>query len=226
MELDLDILKIPRGFIRILQFVFAVFAFACLTSFSTVIEFMVKCKDNGSETVHPVSIVYPFRLDHIHTAQACKDAFTYDYSGDFSSDAQFFVATGVLSMLYALGSLAFYLMCDDVYTNNKIYPLIDFIVCTVLAVFWLSGSSAWANGLQGLKYTSNPDNWLPKVPYCKENECATVFHGNFASLDISVLLGFLNFFLWASNLWFVYKETAWFQPRAPPPGVTIQTPVA
>ncbi|XP_065573474.1 synaptophysin-like protein 2 isoform X2 [Artemia franciscana] len=164
MELDLDILKIPRGFIRILQFVFAVFAFACLTSFSTVIEFMVKCKDNGSETVHPVSIVYPFRLDHIHTAQACKDAFTYDYSGDFSSDAQFFVATGVLSMLYALGSLAFYLMCDDVYTNNKIYPLI--------------------------------------------------------------LLGFLNFFLWASNLWFVYKETAWFQPRAPPPGVTIQTPVA
>ena len=23
-------------------------------------------------------------------------------------------------------------------------------------------------------------------------------------------MGFLNFFLWAANLWYLYKETAWF----------------
>lgn len=28
------------------------------------------------------------------------------------------------------------------------------------------------------------------------------------------LLGYLNFFLWASDLWFLYKETIWFQNRA------------
>lgn len=27
------------------------------------------------------------------------------------------------------------------------------------------------------------------------------------------LLGYLNFFLWASDLWFLYKETIWFQNR-------------
>ena len=27
----------------------------------------------------------------------------------------------------------------------------------------------------------------------------------------AVLLGFLNFFLWTSNLWYLYKETAWFR---------------
>lgn len=27
------------------------------------------------------------------------------------------------------------------------------------------------------------------------------------------LLGYLNFFLWASDLWFLYKETLWFQNR-------------
>jgi hypothetical protein len=25
------------------------------------------------------------------------------------------------------------------------------------------------------------------------------------------MLGFLNFFLWASDLWFLYKETPWFK---------------
>ena len=33
-------------------------------------------------------------------------------------------------------------------------------------------------------------------------------------LNIFQLLGFLNFFLWASNLWFVYKETHWFAGRS------------
>ena len=27
----------------------------------------------------------------------------------------------------------------------------------------------------------------------------------------AVLLGFLNFFLWTANLWYLYKETAWFR---------------
>ena len=26
-----------------------------------------------------------------------------------------------------------------------------------------------------------------------------------------MLLGFLNFFLWTGNLWYLYKETAWFR---------------
>jgi hypothetical protein len=30
---------------------------------------------------------------------------------------------------------------------------------------------------------------------------------NFSKLNISVTFGFLNFFLWACNIWFVYKET-------------------
>ena len=27
------------------------------------------------------------------------------------------------------------------------------------------------------------------------------------------MIGFLNFFLWTSDLWFLYKETVWFQNR-------------
>lgn len=32
----------------------------------------------------------------------------------------------------------------------------------------------------------------------------------FSEGNISVLLGFLNCFLWTTNLWFLYKETKWF----------------
>ncbi|KAJ8951934.1 hypothetical protein NQ318_013600 [Aromia moschata] len=32
---------------------------------------------------------------------------------------------------------------------------------------------------------------------------------------VRVIFGFLNFFLWAADLWFVYKETAWFPGNQP-----------
>ena len=34
--------------------------------------------------------------------------------------------------------------------------------------------------------------------------------GVFTGADSATLLGFLNFFLWTGNLWFLYKETVWF----------------
>merc|ERR1712008_203523 len=40
--------------------------------------------------------------------------------------------------------------------------------------------------------------------------CTVDFTGNFNKANISIIVGFLNFFLWASNLWFLYKETSWF----------------
>ena len=41
------------------------------------------------------------------------------------------------------------------------------------------------------------------------SSCSQFTEGN-----ISVLLGFLNCFLWTTNLWFLYKETKWFSGGA------------
>ena len=35
--------------------------------------------------------------------------------------------------------------------------------------------------------------------------------GLYGGATSAVLLGFLNFFLWSCNLWYLYKETAWFR---------------
>ena len=44
-----------------------------------------------------------------------------------------------------------------------------------------------------------------KVRDCKGSS------GSFGGAVSAVLLGFLNFFLWTANLWYLYKETAWFR---------------
>jgi hypothetical protein len=44
--------------------------------------------------------------------------------------------------------------------------------------------------------------------------CNHITGGSFGGANASILLGFLSFFLWTSNLWFVYKETKWFVNRS------------
>ena len=59
---------------------------------------------------------------------------------DFSSSAQFYVATGVLSFLYAAAILAFYLLKTEQYATNPLLPVIDLGVTGVLTVFWFAGA--------------------------------------------------------------------------------------
>jgi hypothetical protein len=98
----------------------------------------------------------------------------------------------------------------------------------IVAVFWLSASAAWANGVLGLKSAAD-ETWLTSSTHspCQKKEDGSYFlsdikecsqgedeKGSFGGANASVLLGFLNFFLWASNLWFIYKETKWFANRS------------
>lgn len=64
------------------------------------------------------------RLDHVHReVQVCNKTESFHLIGDFSSDAQFFVATGVLSFLYCIGIVVVYIMFDAVYQSNGLLPL-------------------------------------------------------------------------------------------------------
>ncbi|PSN40418.1 hypothetical protein C0J52_09274 [Blattella germanica] len=178
MSMNLGVFKEPRGVMRIIQFV------------SNVNSYVKK------------------QLDHVPSQEACNRTEPMHLIGDFSSDAQFFVATGVLSFLYCIGIAIVYIMFDAMYQSNGLLPLADFFLTVTLAVFWLSGSAAWANGLNGLKGTTSN---LKLTSQCLPDFCTSIVVGSHSELTISVILGFLNFFLWASDLWFLYKETPWFK---------------
>ena len=36
----------------------------------------------------------------------------------------------------------------------------DFCLTVIVAVFWLSASAAWANGVINLKYIADPNSWI------------------------------------------------------------------
>lgn len=86
----------------------------------------------------------------------------------------------------------------------------DFILTGILAIFWLAGSIAWSNGASALKTVTDAVAIQAK---CRGSPKLSVFTSSFSRLNISLLFGYLNFFLWASDLWFLYKETHWFKER-------------
>jgi len=240
-QLDIEVLKEPRGFLRCLQWFFAMLAFATCCDFSTKVAFDIVCEEPNATTIHvQTTITYPFRIDHNapkKMSSPCGIKFSDDvtntditFPGNFSSDAQFFVFTGVVAWLYCFASIAVYVFYSSLYDDEqKNYPKIDFYITALLAFFWLAGSSAWANGLSNMKVVGDPDNWIytsetdhaavcfqttqKTYKYTKVKECYTTAHGHYGGANISVLFGFLNCFLWFSNLWFLYKETSWYKGK-------------
>ena len=53
-------------------------------------------------------------------------------------------------------SLVLYVYYGALYMDSmKRNPKIDFMISALLAMFWLAGAAAWANGLTGLKWASD-----------------------------------------------------------------------
>ena len=78
----------------------------------------------------------------------------------------------------------------------------DFCVTVVIAVFWLSASAAWANGLTGMKSVLGGD-WIfakDTGSVCERTEaedyavaavksCKVVYDGSFGGANVSVVRG-------------------------------------
>uniref|UniRef100_A0A0B6Z7X6 MARVEL domain-containing protein n=1 Tax=Arion vulgaris TaxID=1028688 RepID=A0A0B6Z7X6_9EUPU len=146
--------------------------------------------------------------------------------------SQFYVFVGVLVFLYCLAALVVYVVLDDMYKRNSRIIIADLIISIFLTLLWIISSSVWASGVADIKtYTDPTDGGIfgpgSKVVDCHKTEnCSTDSLGNFASLNVSVIFGFLNFLVWLGNLWFIYKETPWFKIQAKPsaqPGTVSET---
>jgi hypothetical protein len=238
LEYNIEPFKEPKGFLKILQWLFAICAFATTVNFSTDFAFRVTVKCTRESSINESvkitvrqTVEYPFDLDQPHHGQTfhlpdfpeCKNAtgagiFDIDFVSNVKTDAEFFVTTGVLSFLYATALIGIYLFANKLYTDNTNAPIIDFVFTVIFAVFWLSGSAAWAKGLSDLKNGANPAVWArdPRLYFPMELVKDTlpievIKAGSFGGIVISILFGFINFILWAANLWFLYKETTWFE---------------
>lgn len=231
-------LKEPKGFIKFLEFILAIFAFATTTSYSSHLTFKVFCCPKPAEGVpacpgnsQTITWSYPFELDKSTFPGAfCNgtggEEKQHPY-GDFSSSAEFYVFIGVMAFLYSIGALVLYIFFDDMYRNNQKIPVIDFVVSAVLTFMWLVSASAWADGVNDLKYySSSAEIFLRHIDECKSagSYCEEEEKGNYASLNVSIIFGFLNMAVWAGNLWFLFKETHWHKDHQSPSPNAMPSP--
>ncbi|KAK2874047.1 hypothetical protein Q8A67_021200 [Cirrhinus molitorella] len=215
-SLDLGPVKEPLGFIRILEWVFTICAFATTGGYVGSTVFTTQC-DEKKDVI--AKFGYPFRLpsqsyDIHHCNQTTNTSFL---QGDFSSSAEFFVCVGVFGFLYCTFTIILYLGYQQVYRESNRGPVIDLFVTAIFAFLWLVCSSAWGKGLTDVKYATDPERVMRAC--FPEDKCTLKSYPSMGRLNASVLFGFLNLILWAGNCWFIYKETPFHKPANPPPNV-------
>ncbi|KAH9400296.1 hypothetical protein TYRP_001857 [Tyrophagus putrescentiae] len=251
-RLNTRVLKEPRGMIRIIQLIFAILAFSTTASFDTTTSFTISCFNQSSSNVNgeipsyskttTYAVEYPFDMTDVPLKylNGCDEdeVATKKLPIDFSSSAQFFVATGVLCFLYTIGSEFVYVAQAQYYETNPFFPVVDLLVTGIFAIFWLAGASAWATNVSDIKHYTGPRHLIDQLANCNKTvadftyNCFPESPGKWSTLYISLIFGFANLFLWGSSMWFVYKETMFHrktlqpQPLGTYPGINQQPGMA
>ncbi|XP_048356495.1 synaptophysin-like protein 1 [Sphaerodactylus townsendi] len=229
LQFNLGPAKEPLGFIKALEWFFAIFAFATCGGYSGTTKINVHCL-KGENLTAKADFGYPFRLHKVPfnfpDKKDCNGTATQPFVlvGDFSSSAQFFVTFAVFVFLYCIAALVVYLCFLHLYRGAGKLPMIDFIITVVVSFLWLVSTSAWAKGLTDIK-TSTGAGLVDEFPYCNPGKCSFEDVRSLGSLNVSVVVGFLNLILWAGNAWFVYKETNLHRAPATEPPNPAHPPI-
>jgi hypothetical protein len=140
------------------------------------------------------TVKYPFNFNDqkIKIRKNCATKYfeTPSFSINYSSSPQFYVATGVMSSLYALGLLIVYVYWTQKYETNPLIPAIDLVATGILTIFWFSGACAWAAGVSNVKNFVKPETLIGKTNFChgtKLGTCTAGSPGKWASLTISLV---------------------------------------
>jgi len=206
--------KEPKAFIKLLQIILAILAFALTSGFASSSLFTAKCNNTLSNV--EIKYNYPFNIDEINSKLPICGKTDNLVFGHYSSQSQFYVFVGVIAMLYCLGAIILYVFYSDAAYQDDRIPKIDFIITLVVAILWFIASVAWADGVSKLKQYTSVNFIINDIVYCKTpNVCTMVKEGTYGSLNASLIAGFSNVALWAANLWFLFKETIWYERRNP-----------
>ncbi|NWI60023.1 SYPL1 protein, partial [Calyptomena viridis] len=211
LRVDFSILLEPLGFAKVLEWVFAIFAFATCGGFQGETTLLVSCKGVVNKTV-TAAFAYPFRLNTVEFSapdpQGCGGTWTdVRLVGNFSSSAQFFVALAALMFPYCIAALVVYMRYNHVYQQNNKFPLTDMIISVLTTFLWLVSTFVWAKALADIKMSTGA-SIISGIESCKApgTTCSFVSVTSMGILNVSVVFGLLNMLLWGGNVWLIYKD--------------------
>lgn len=205
--------KEPRGFIRLLQIIFGIFAWSTTAGFSTMSILHMDCPDESSFTAE-YKITYPFDLRNtvISSPYNCTDdtiLATDTFPIDFSTTAMLYVLVCVVSILYALGSVTYYSIYTARYETDPLAPMFDLCLTLFLTILWIIITCTWALNISDLKHYTAPHYFKDYLAICHDTEanCQAQSPGKWSSLTVSIVSGFTCVVLWLGSTWYIFKET-------------------
>ncbi|KAM7540979.1 hypothetical protein Aperf_G00000033346 [Anoplocephala perfoliata] len=212
-----DVLKEPRGFVRIIQLLFAIFAFASTTSFYGHLNVSANCLNTSANPngICNITFSYPFDLSSLQKCSPICNPIMPLF-GNFSSGAQFYVFVGVIVFLYCIGSLVLYTVFVGKYESSGSLRKADFGLSAFIVLLWFIASAAWARGVDQLKRYTSESAIKEEICSHPRVDCTVDAPQGYAGLNISLLFGFSNVALWGAALWFIWKETPWFRGESDP----------
>lgn len=229
---NIEILKEPKGFIKGIELIITIFAFATVAGFIGHVEFFLDCKETPPQKRKvSVDFYYPFSEmeTYLSGETSCNDTRPgkSPLNLNYRSEAEYIVFTGVVSMLFIIVALVYYIFFEDrakEATSTDVgyfsFPVVDFVFTVVLVIFWFTSSIAWAAGLSGLKDATGETELFKNFKPCTQG-CSSFNGATYGSATVAVVFGFLNFFVWGGNLWFLFKETPWHSPRSGQSGESV-----
>uniref|UniRef100_A0A8C3NLN7 Uncharacterized protein n=1 Tax=Geospiza parvula TaxID=87175 RepID=A0A8C3NLN7_GEOPR len=202
LRMDISVLLEPLGFVKVLEWVLAIFVFATCGGFQGETALLVSCEGVVNKTV-TAAFAYPFSLlpNWEFFAVVALGLISVCLMGDFSSSAHFFVALAALVFLYCVTALVVYIGYNHVYQQNNKFPL-------TVTFLWLVSTFVWAKALADIKVSTGA-SIVPGIESCKApgTTCHFLSVTSMGILNVSVVFGLLNMILWAGNVWLVYKDT-------------------
>uniref|UniRef100_A0A914E0M7 MARVEL domain-containing protein n=1 Tax=Acrobeloides nanus TaxID=290746 RepID=A0A914E0M7_9BILA len=207
-QLNTEQLKLPLGFIKLVELIFALIAWAAKNGWR--FELQYSCLDGQNLTKE----ITHFSLKDV-AFENCNGTNVFLFDNSYSGSSSFFGFVAIASIFFVLGMLFIYLFNWGLYAGDDRVPQLDLVLTSLLAIFWFLATVFWFFGANGVESATEPDRVLKLV---KEKHlcegCEDKFissYAMYATLTVSLFAGFGCLVLFASNMWFTYKETIWFR---------------
>jgi hypothetical protein len=78
-------------------------------------------------------------------------------------------------MLLSLAFIVVYILLDRQYRNDERFPIADFVVTIIWAIFWIAGSAAWAKGVSNIRSQTSWNNVAQLSGSCNQGQCKESF---------------------------------------------------
>uniref|UniRef100_A0A2K6T909 MARVEL domain-containing protein n=1 Tax=Saimiri boliviensis boliviensis TaxID=39432 RepID=A0A2K6T909_SAIBB len=199
-QINLNPLKELLGFIKVLEWLASIFAFATCGGFKGQTEIQASCPPKLTENKTTTAVFcYPFRLNEASFqpppgVNVCDVNWkSFVLIGDYSSSAQFYVTFAVFVFLYCIAALLLYVGYMNLYLDSCKLPMIDFVVTLVATFLWLVSTSAWAKALTDIKIATG-HNIVQEILPGQNKEALCYFSSvtSMGSLNVSVIFGVLK----------------------------------